>query len=130
MGEGKLALMEQFVLDGQYLTPMETKYDNLSINKEAIFDDLKRLINQIWKLLPMRENNENWKKHLEGVILEFIGLQEIFVEDELDFLIVISKLEGIKNSEIDFFQYRSEIFSIIHILGDKKNGLTRDAGKN
>ena len=122
--------MGQFALDGQYLILMETKYDNLSINKEAIFDDLKRLINQIWKLLPMRENNENWKKHLEGVILEFIGLQEIFVEDELDFLIVISKLEGIKNSEIDFFQYRSEIFSIIHILGDKKNGLTRDAGKN
>ena len=122
--------MGQFAPDGQYLILMETKYDNLSINKEAIFDDLKRLINQIWKLLPMRENNENWKKHLEGVILEFIGLQEIFVEDELDFLIVISKLEGIKNSEIDFFQYRSEIFSIIHILGDKKNGLTRDAGKN
>ena len=119
--------MEQFTLDGQYLILMETKYDNLSINKEAIFDDLKRLVNQVWKLLPMRENNENWKKHLEGVILEFIGLQEIFVEDELDFLIVISKLEGIKNSEIDFFQYRSEIFSIIHILGDKKNGLTRDA---
>ena len=127
MEEEKLALMEQFTLDGQYLILMETKYDNLSINKEAIFDDLKRLVNQVWKLLPMRENNENWKKHLEGVILEFIGLQEIFVEDELDFLIVISKLEGIKNSEIDFFQYRSEIFSIIHILGDKKNGLTRDA---
>ena len=31
----------------------------------TIHKDLQRLINQIWKLLPMRENNEDWQKQQE-----------------------------------------------------------------
>jgi hypothetical protein len=32
----------------------------------------------MWKLIPMRENNENWQKQLDTVILEVAGLSEIF----------------------------------------------------
>jgi hypothetical protein len=38
-----------------------------------------RLTNQIWKLIPMREHNEDWKKQLDTVIIEIAGLNEIFI---------------------------------------------------
>ena len=28
--------------------------------------DTKRLINQLWELIPMRENDEDWKMHFKG----------------------------------------------------------------
>jgi hypothetical protein len=35
----------------------------------------------MWKLIPMRENEEDWKKQLNTVILEIAGLNEIFIEN-------------------------------------------------
>ena len=40
---------------------------------------IKRLTNQLWKLIPMREHGENWIKQLETVKLEIVGLNEIFI---------------------------------------------------
>ena len=48
---------------------IECKYD-LSISKSVLSDDVSRLTNQIWKLIPMREKNENWKTHLKNIIIE------------------------------------------------------------
>lgn len=88
---------------------------NLEISEEVIKNHLRRLINQIWKLIPMRENNENWKNQLELVLIELIGFQKTF--NNLDLLIPITKLEGLKHQEISFMRYRSEIFSVIDLLG-------------
>jgi hypothetical protein len=33
-----------------------------NFQEELIRVDLRRLINQTWKLLPMKENNEDWQK--------------------------------------------------------------------
>ena len=41
--------------------------------------NVKRLTNQLWKLIPMRENEEDWKKQLDTVIIEIAGLNEVFV---------------------------------------------------
>ena len=38
-----------------------TKYD-FSFPQESIDKNVIRLTNQIWKLIPMRENNEDWQK--------------------------------------------------------------------
>jgi hypothetical protein len=38
------------------------KYYNVNFSNATITQDLRRLVNQIWKLLPMRENNEDWQK--------------------------------------------------------------------
>ena len=100
---------------------MMSKYE-LEIDKKTLAGDIRRLINQVWKLIPMKENEEDWKQQLEIVIIEIVGLKELF--HELDFLIVLSKLEGLKNTEVDFRIYRSEIFSIIgDYLGGILNGL-------
>jgi hypothetical protein len=47
--------------------------------KEVIVKDVMRLTNQIWKLIPMREHEEDWKKQLDTVIIEIAGLNEIFI---------------------------------------------------
>ena len=75
-----------------------------------------RLINQLWKLIPMRENNENWKSHLNTILEEITGLVRIY-KDKIEGLILLSKLEGL-TSEVceDFMVYRKTIFRCIDLL--------------
>jgi predicted ATP-dependent Lon-type protease len=56
-----------------------TKYD-FDFPVEVINRNTARLTNQIWKLIPMYEHNEDWKKQLNTVIMEIAGLNEIFIE--------------------------------------------------
>ena len=88
---------------------------------ELIQKDLRRLVNQIWKLLPMREKNEDWQKQLGIVLNELYGLQLMF-DDQLDFLILLSKLEGLRKTD-DFMTYRIVVFSSISLLTELANSL-------
>lgn len=78
--------------------------------------DRIRLINQLWKLVPMRENNENWEQHLYTVLEEIAGLVRIY-KDKAEGLILLSKLEGL-TSEVckDFMIYRKTVFRCIDLL--------------
>ena len=90
-----------------------TKYD-FEIPNNLILFDKKRLINQLWKLIPMRENKEDWEKQLKAVIVELDGFNEL-LKDELDFLILLTKLEGL-TIITDFMTYRKTIFDSIDLL--------------
>lgn len=93
-------------------------------SNETLKKDLKRLINQIWKLLPMRENNEDWQKQLGSVLNELYGLQAMF-GDQLNFLILLSKLEGLPQTT-DFMTYRVAVFSTISLLTELTNSLLHE----
>jgi hypothetical protein len=58
---------------------LQDKYGILFSN-EVINTNIKRLTNQLWKLIPMRENKEDWIKQLNTVVLEIAGLNEIFID--------------------------------------------------
>ena len=45
--------------------------------------NIRRLTNQLWKLIPMREHEEDWLKQLDTVIIEIAGLNEIFIGPQL-----------------------------------------------
>lgn len=92
---------------------MNDKY-GLAYSNRVIKTDLTRLVNQIWKLLPMREHEEDWQRQLNSVLVELRGLYELF-GDQLDFLILITKLEGLR-TEQNFMVYRVTIFSSITLL--------------
>lgn len=92
---------------------MNTKY-GYEISDLNFSTNINRLTNQIWKLIPMRENEENWKGHLDTVIIEIAGLNEIF--DHNNLLILLTKLEGLKTQEIDFELYRKTVFESISLL--------------
>ena len=85
------------------------------VTKEVFEANLNRLTNQLWKLIPMRENEEDWKTHLETVVLELTGLSEMF-KDLLDFLILMSKLKGLLVEDTSFELYRKTVFESISLL--------------
>lgn len=89
---------------------------NLEITSLDSFEkNSLRLINQMWKLIPMKENNENWEKQLNTVIVEIVGLNEIFLKNP-QFLQLLSKLEGIRAEDISFSLYRKTVFESIGLL--------------
>lgn len=91
-----------------------TKY-NFDISADIVSADIQRLTNQLWKLIPMRENNENWLNQLETVSIEIAGLNEIF-KPYVNYLILLSKLEGLKKYETEFNDYRKTVFESISLL--------------
>lgn len=94
---------------------MITKY-NFDVPSAVIKSDVNRLTNQLWKLIPMRENGENWQNQLDTVSLEIIGLKELFNPFMPKLLILLSKLEGLKTMEVPFDLYRKTIFESISLL--------------
>lgn len=94
-------------------------YYNIEFTESTVVQDLRRLINQIWKLLPMRENEEDWQKQLDSVLVELRGLHIMF-GDQLDFLILISKLEGL-HEVTNFMTFRVTVFSAISLLTELTN---------
>lgn len=63
----------------------------------------------------MRENDENWLGQLNTVIIEVSGLNTI-LSDQNNFLILLSKLEGLKIVETEFDLYRKTVFEAISLL--------------
>lgn len=96
------------------------KYD-IKFPEETISKNITRLTNQMWKLIPMRENEENWEKQLETVIVEVVGLNEIFVMCPT-FLQLLSKLEGLRVKETNFELYRKTVFECINLIQELNHG--------
>lgn len=95
---------------------METKY-NFSFTPDTFNADMRRLINQVWKLIPMKENEEDWQLHLNTILEEIAGLHELFAS-QINYLIILSKLEGLKHPICeDFMLYRKTVFRCIDLLG-------------
>ena len=100
---------------------MKTKY-NIEINKTNVIINLKRLINQTYKLLPNREEGIEWMIPLSTIIEEYAGMADLF-NDELgpDALSLLSKLEGLKTLEGDFFGFRRTIFECLNLMNKVKD---------
>ena len=41
-----------------------------------------RLTNQLWKLIPMREHEEDWVKQLDTVCIEIAGINALIVSEK------------------------------------------------
>lgn len=93
---------------------MLSKYD-IDFPKEEIEKNVRRLTNQLWKLIPMKEHEEDWKKQIDTVIIELIGLNEIF--NKFILLQILTKLEGLKLTDnVQFVIYRKTVFESISLL--------------
>lgn len=102
---------------GVYLKVLQTNYDFL-ISNEDFNKNIIRLTNQVWKLIPMKEHEEDWLKQLDTVIIEIAGMNAL-VKTELSsqFLQLLFKLEGLKAcQDIDFEIYRKTVFETINLL--------------
>ena len=86
----------------------------IDIPEEDVNKNVRRLTNQLWKLIPMRDHEEDWQKQLDTVILEIAGLNEIFMGSA--FLQTLSKLEALRIKETNFELYRKTIFECISLI--------------
>lgn len=70
-------------------------------------------VKNIFKALPLKEEGKDWKKYLDGLLIELNGM-DILV-DEVNLMAVIGKLEGLKSvDEHDMF--RKVIFDCIDLV--------------
>lgn len=96
---------------------MIIKY-NIDISESAIQNNLKRIINQVYKLLPMREEGSDWQKPLETLMEELKGMSKLLIGQQEIFFSLLCKLEGLftLTQEEDFLQYRRTIFECLGLL--------------
>ena len=91
------------------------------IPEVVIESNVNRLTNQLWKLIPMRENQENWLAHLDTLIIELAGLNGLSSNTVNEkFLILLSKLKGLKLEETEFQLYRKTVFECISLLREMR----------
>lgn len=98
---------------------MVLKY-GFDIDKTAVAVELKRLTNQVYKLLPSREEGLDWEKPLSTILEELAGIQSLFMKQQVILFRLTSKLEGlfILQSANDFQTFRGVIFECLGLLGE------------
>lgn len=98
---------------------MKIKY-NIDIDKITIKNNLQRITNQIYKLLPMREEGVEWRKLLSTLIEELAGMNRLFVDQYESFFSLLCKLEGlfILTEQEDFALFRRTIFECLSLIGN------------
>ena len=98
---------------------MILKYD-LNIENDAVKVNIGRLTNQIYKLLPTREEGGEWQKPLTTIMEEVAGMNRLFIDQQPKLFKLSCKLEGLFTliHENDFMLYRSVIFECLSILGE------------
>lgn len=103
---------------------MVLKY-GVDIDNSAIVSILKKITNQIYKLLPMREEGGDWQKPLETIIEELAGMDRMLDKQHEIYATLLFKLEGlfILNEDKDFQLYRRIIFECLSLCGSIKEGL-------
>ena len=98
----------------------------IEIDVEAVRFNIKRIINQVYKLLPMREEGRDWIKPLETLIEELSGMKRlIYGQDDLFFLI-LCKMEGLfsLNRKEDMDIYRRIIFECLNLLSSLETNVS------
>ena len=105
---------------------MVFKY-NLEFDKNAVIKNIDRITNQIFKLLPNREEGGDWETPLQNLIYEITGMKELWI-DQIVLFSLLCKLEALLTlkGENDFLAFRKLIFECLSILnsikGEIENG--------
>ena len=99
---------------------MILKYD-IDIKEQIIHNRLQNLINQIYKLLPSREEGADWEKPLQTILEELAGMQRLMNCGYSEiFFPLLNKLEGLYSlvEDDDFLCYRRTIFECLGLMNN------------
>jgi len=89
-----------------------TKYGR-DFSDQEIKQYLLKIKNDVFKLLPLREEGAEWQKHCQTILIELSGFKSL--TDEYKIIPILSKLESLSSIE-DFFIYRKTVFEILNLL--------------
>lgn len=106
---------------------MRIKY-GVIINDDSVQRNLKRLTNQIYKLLPEREEELDWRSPLNTIILELAGMDRLLIDQHDILFPLLCKLEGllILTQPEDFYMFRRTIFECLSLMSNLKKNLCQD----
>lgn len=100
---------------------MVFKYD-INFDNNAVIRNINRLTDRIFKLLPSREEGGDWESSLKNLILEIVGMDQLWI-DQTNLFSLLCKLEALQTltEENDFFAFRKLIFECLSIMTQIKN---------
>lgn len=107
---------------------MIIKY-GIDIPIEDIVKNIERLTNQIFKLLPNREEGGDWEAPLTNIILELGGMSRL-IESSPIFFSILCKLEILLtlSKEEDFYAFRKIIFECLGLMNSLKQDILKEGG--
>lgn len=86
---------------------------NKEVSKEDYVRYIRKIKNDVFKLLPLKEEGLEWEKHLDTILLELAGFYSL--GNEVRLITIMSKLEALHPIK-DFMIYRKTIFETLSIL--------------
>jgi len=89
-----------------------TKYGR-DLDDESLGLYFKKIKNDIFKLLPLREEGAEWDKHLRTILIELNGFDRL--TEEFKLISILSKLESLYEIK-EFVYYRKTIFEILSLF--------------
>jgi len=99
------------------------KYD-IEFDSEAVKKNIDRITNQIFKLLPSREEGGDWETPLQNLILEITGMKALWC-DQPDLFSLLCRLEALLTltEEDEFLAFRKLIFECLGLMNQIKKCL-------
>ena len=99
---------------------MVLKY-NIEIAEDNIIENIDRIINQIFKLLPLREEGGDWEAPLNNLILEVSGMNRLLIDQTILFSL-LCKMEALTvlTEKEDYLVFRKLIFECLGLLKQLK----------
>lgn len=93
----------------------------MEVDDSVIQSNLERIVGQIFRLLPAREEGKDWIKPLETLIIEIAGMADL-VGDRESLFTLLCKLDGllVKKDDIDFMLFRRTIFETCNLANEVK----------
>lgn len=99
----------------------------IKYQKNIIKCNITRLTNQIYKLLPMKEEKLNWEDALKSIIIELSGLSRILYKNQRELFQILCKLNGLLESKDDikndFKIFRKTIFECLNLMNVLENNI-------
>lgn len=94
-----------------------------SIREEAINSSLRKITNQIYRLLPSREEGSDWQTPLTTIMEELAGMDRLLFNEHEILFPLLCKLEGLftYTEEENFFEYRRTIFECLSLMNSLVN---------
>ena len=96
------------------------------VDVNAVHYNIKRIINRVYKLLPMREEGAEWEKPLDTILQQLAGMQRLMEGGFPEiFFPLLNKLQGLYSliTEEEFLCYRRTIFECLGLMNDLKEKL-------
>ena len=96
----------------------------IEFDNDAIIKNVDRITNQIFKLLPSREEGGDWETPLQNLILEITGMKSLWF-DQVNLFSLLCRLEALLTltEENDFLAFRKLIFECLSLLNQIKKDL-------